>query len=292
MRPALIFQCLLVCSLVGATQAFGLDLIMGAVGGLAKGVISGSMGAFAPIAKDGLGSMLGFLTGGMDSAGDLANQGMGGLGSAVNQGSSALGGLGDMFSGMLSSWMNLMQEFMGAGGSLASALFGMLRSAFSNFFGAFGQLSGNAQAQIGNMYRQTGTTFNAVMKLKLNPAKNQKLIQREMQAAKKVMETHFDHPTKFFAAMHHHAPQLTAATKLAFNRASQEFQKHHKTLNPEAKKGAANMHLQLAQAKFGIGSLLGPLSGLMGGGGSAASSGFSMFLSIIKNIMSMMTGLF
>ncbi|KAI6195580.1 hypothetical protein M3Y94_01003900 [Aphelenchoides besseyi] len=145
----------------------------------------------------GVGDMM---NGGLAGVGNAAGQGMdgvkqglGGMGSVAQQG---MGGLGSMFSSMLQAWMNLMQQFMGAGGSLASAMFGMVKSAFMNFFSIFGQLSGGAKGQVGQMYLQTGKTFNAVMKLKLNPQKHQKLIQQEMKAAQKVFETKFDHPQK------------------------------------------------------------------------------------------------
>ncbi|KAI6171742.1 hypothetical protein M3Y98_00896000 [Aphelenchoides besseyi] len=302
-----VLQLLVVFSLLAAVNAFGLDLLLGAAGGLAKGLIGGTMGALGPLAKEGFGTMMDIFGSGMQGAGSMVNgglsgaenaagqaidgvkQGVGGMGSAAQQG---MGGLSSMFSSMLKAWMNLMQQFMGAGGSLASALFGMIKSAFMNFFSIFGQLSGGAKGQIGHMYLQTGKTFNAVMKLKLNPQKHQKLIQQEMKAAQKVFETKFDHPQKLVDAFHHHAPQLTSAFKLAFNRASEEFHKHHAKLNPEAKKGAAQMHLQLAHAKFGIGDLLKPLGSMLGSGQSAASSGVSTFFHILQNIMSLVTGLF
>jgi hypothetical protein len=287
MRSQLLFQGFCLFLAIGTVSSFGwVGMVFGAVEGLGSGLFKGTIGAFSPLAKEGLGSMLDFFGG----LGGAASEGAAGLGSAMNGGLGAIGGaasegfggIGSIFNQIISAWGSIFTQLFNGGGDIFGTLFGILKTLAESFFSILGSLSGTSRVQVNSMFANTGNTFASVMKLKLNPQKNADKLKKEMLAVQKIMESRHSSPQVMVKAVKAKAPQLSAAVQEAWKHASLEIQKHMKTLNPEAKKGVQQMRLQAAKAKLDIGSIMSTMWNMMGGLdiGSMMSTG----MSIISNL--------
>jgi len=242
---------------------------------------------FGPLAQDGLNSMKDFF-GGLDSSASSASNGLGGLASSMTQG---MGGFGSIFQSILGSWSSIFSQLFSGGGDIFSTLFGVFQKAIESFFSILGGLTGSSRAQVNKMFLETGNVFASTMKLRLSPQKNvspqkhQENLKKEILVAKKLVETPHKNANDLIKSVKAKAPKFSAAVSESFTRARAEFQKHLKSLNPEAKKGVQRMHMQVQQAKIDIGGILSSIMGMA----SSMMSGdigsiFSQGMSIINNL--------
>jgi len=247
---------------------------------LAVGVLP--VTSFAPLAQEGLSSMRDFFGG----LGGAANEGAGDMGSVANGGlssiTSGMGGLGSIFNQIISAWGSIFTQLFSGGGDIFGTLFGIVKSLFESFFSIMGSLTGSSRVQVNSMFANTGNVFTSVMKIKLNPKKNEDKLKKEILAVQKIMESKHSSPQVMVKAVQSKAPQLSLAVKEAFKHATVELQKHMKALNPEATKGVKQMRMQAAKAKLDIGSIISSMMGMAGG--LDISSIFSTGMNLISNL--------
>jgi len=241
--------------------------------------------ASSEVAHNGLIQMHDFLSGfggsasnGLSSLGSQFGSGFGSLG---NIASSGLGSFIPILNQLISAWGSLLSQGVSGGGTVANTLFSLLKNTVDLFFKMFGSFSTPVQGQISGLYTSTGNVFVSVMKLKLNPDHNQDKLKKEVAAAQKIMETKHANSNELIKSLQKQAPQITAATKLAFAKAKIEYNKQFSKLHPEAKKGTQKLTMHLQQSKLDIMSILGTMTGMI-------SPIMSIISSLMSNVMSML----
>jgi len=261
MRSQLVFQCLVLFMAVGTVTSFG------------------------PLAKEGLGAMHDFFGGmkgtansGMDAAGSMAGQGMDMFGSLF-------GGLGGMLQQIMGSWGSIFSQLLGGGGDIFGTLFNIVKSMIENFFSIFGSLTGSSRLQINKALHGSGTVFTTVMKMKLNPEKNQMKLKKEFLAVQKILESKHAHKDAMIKELKSKAPSLSAAVQTAFGHAHKVAQKHMKAFTPETTKGVKKMHAVINKAGFDFGSILQMIPTMMSGMstmGDILGKGFNLITNLFN----------